>query len=112
MTCRDAATRSSLNRWLDASLPTQPQDRPEVSRSAGAIRSWLILALATGLAGCQDRDIGTIRADRGTIEQLQRASSDRPAPASNTKKGRNRPETDDLSPKLLTPKSGAGEAQP
>jgi hypothetical protein len=67
-------------------------------RCDAATLSYLVLALAAGLAGCQDRDIGTIRADRRVVEQLQRANSDRPAPLS--KSSRKRPDTNDLSPKL------------
>jgi hypothetical protein len=63
-----------------------------------AIRSGLILALASGLAGCQDPDIGTIKADRRALEHLQGASSDRPAPP--PKSARKRPDLNDLSPKL------------
>ena len=83
-----------------------------MTRRDAAIRSGLILALAAGLTGCQDPGVGTIQADRSVVEQLQRANSDRPAPAPTTKKGRTRPDTNDLSPKLLTRKSGGGEAQP
>ena len=76
MTCRDAATRSGL-----------------------------ILALAAGLVGCQDPDIGTIRADRSVLQQLEGANSDRPSPPS--KAARKRPDLNDLSPK-----PGGSEARP
>src|SRR5262249_52828189 len=65
-----------------------------------AIRTGLILTLAAGLAGCRDPDIGTIHADRGTIEHLQRAGSDRPAKPTPSGKASRRPDFNDLSPKL------------
>ena len=83
-----------------------------MTRRDAAIQMGLILALAAGLTGCQDPGVGTIHADRVAVQELQRANSDRPSPASNTKKGRKRPDYNDLSPKLLTRKSGGGEAQP
>jgi hypothetical protein len=69
------------------------------------IGSCLVLALAASLAGCQDRNVGTIRVDRGAVEQLQRASSDRPRRPSET--SRKRPDTTDLSPKFR-----GGDARP
>jgi hypothetical protein len=76
-----------------------------MDRRDAATRSGLILALALGLVGCQDPDIGTIRADRSVVEQLQRANSDRPSPPS--KSSRKRPDLNDLSPKR-----GGSEARP
>jgi hypothetical protein len=80
------------------------EDHLIMIRRDAATLSCLVLALAAGLAGCQDRDIGTIKADRGAVEQLQRANSDRPSPTS--KNGRKRPDANDLSPKVR-----GGEAQ-
>ena len=83
-----------------------------MNRGEAAIGLGLILALAAGLAGCQDSAVGTIKADRRAAEQLQRAVSGRPAPPSKSKSSRKGPDTNDLSPKLLSPKMRGGEAQP
>ena len=76
-----------------------------MNRRHPEIRSGLILALVAGLTGCQDPDIGTIKADRSVVQQLQRANSDRPSLPS--KSSRKRPDLNDLSPKL-----GGSEARP
>jgi hypothetical protein len=87
-----------------AALLIRPNGRPNVSRSR-AIRSSLILALAVATTGCGDPRVGTIKADRRVVEELERASSDRPAPLS--KNARKSQDTNDLSPKL-----GTGKAKP
>jgi hypothetical protein len=92
--------RSAVNSW-ERSHPSIEDRVINLNRRAAARRSRLILALAPvlALAGCQDPDIGTIRADRSAVEQLQSTNSDRPAPPSKTKTGRQQPDTNDLSPK-------------
>jgi hypothetical protein len=105
MNRRDAAVRSGHPR-LGADLLTAQAGRPQVSWSH-ALRPCFVLALAAGLAGCQDSAVGTIKADRRAAEQLQRAVSDRPAPPSKSKSSRNRPDVNDLSPKFR-----GGESQP
>jgi hypothetical protein len=65
---------------------------------AAATLPFLVLALAAGLAGCQDSGVNTIKAERDAVENVQRTNSDRPAQSS---KGRRMgPDTNDLSPKL------------
>jgi hypothetical protein len=64
------------------------------------IQCGLILSVAAGLVGCEDRGVGTIHADRKIVEQLERANSDRPSPPSQA--ATKRPDLNDLSPKLRT----------
>jgi hypothetical protein len=66
-----------------------------------------MLAVTALLPGCQDPDIGTIKADRGALQQLDRAPSDQPAPPSKSKSSRKRPDTNDLSPR-----NRGGNSQP
>jgi hypothetical protein len=65
-----------------------------------AARCSFVLAIASGLGlgNCQDPAVGTIKAERGAIEKLQSGASGRPAPPA--KSSRNRPDYNDLSPKL------------
>jgi hypothetical protein len=65
---------------------------------ATAVRSWWVLALAAGMTGCQDRDVGTIRADRGALEALRPANSDPPPPPSSPR-SKGRPDYNLRSPK-------------
>jgi hypothetical protein len=81
-----------------------------MSRRDAAKVPCLSLALAAGLAGCQGSGINTIKADRDAVEKIERANSDRPSPPS--KNSRKRPDYNDLSPKLRSPKSKGGEAKP
>jgi hypothetical protein len=60
----------------------------------------LVLALAAGLAGCQDPDVGTIKADRGAAVQFVRANPGQSAPPVRSKSSPKRPDTNDLSPRL------------
>jgi hypothetical protein len=69
-----------------------------MSRTHAAIATGLILASAGVFAGCQDPAVGTIKADRRAVEELQRAVSDRPSAPS--KSSRKPPDYNDLSPKL------------
>jgi hypothetical protein len=73
-----------------------------MNRRDAAIRATLILLLSAGLAGCQDRSIGTINADRRVFEELERTTSDRPAKPATKPSGRSttRPDLNDRSPKL------------
>ena len=64
-----------------------------------AIRPCLILTFTAGLAGCQEPGTGTIKADRKTAEQLQRATGGQPAPTSKlkSKNARKQPDYNDRS---------------
>jgi hypothetical protein len=75
-----------------------------MKRRATAVRSWWVLALAAGMTGCQDRAVGTIRADRGALDALRPANSDPPSPPSGPRKGR--PDYN-----LRSPKQPRGEAK-
>jgi hypothetical protein len=68
-----------------------------MNRRRTVLGSVLILALAEGLAGCQDPMIGMIKAGPAAREQLQRANSDRVQPAQSKKVGRH-PDYNDRSP--------------
>jgi hypothetical protein len=83
-----------------------------MSHLRATLRSVPILALTAGLAGCQDSAVGTIKADRRAVEQVYRPSSDRPAKPQPSKSSRKRPDLNDLSPKLPSPKGRGGETQP
>jgi hypothetical protein len=71
-----------------------------MNRNDTALRSGLILALAAVLAGCQDSDVGTIRADPRAVGQMDRAPSNPPARPSGSRPSRRPADTNDLSPKL------------
>jgi hypothetical protein len=71
-----------------------------MSHTHAAIAAGLILASAGVFAGCQDPAVGTIKADRRAVEELQRAVSDRPANSPPSKSSRKSPDYNDLSPKL------------
>jgi hypothetical protein len=71
-----------------------------MSRCEVAIRASLSVLLAALLAGCQDRTIGTIKADRQVIDYLNRDTSDQPKKVVPAGKARPRVNTNDLSPKF------------
>jgi hypothetical protein len=73
---------------------------PVMKHSDIAIGAGLILALAGGLSGCNDPAVGTIKADRRALEELQRAVSDRTTNSSPSKSSKKNPDYNDLSPKL------------
>ena len=77
----------------------------DMGHREAAIRFWSSLALAAGLSGCTDPDMGTIRADRRAVEGQKSTSPDRTSPLAN--KARPRPGDNDTSPK-----SRWGEAKP
>jgi hypothetical protein len=82
-----------------------------MSQLRATFRSVSILALAAGLAGCQD-PVATIKADRRAVERVYRPSSDRPAKPQPSKSTRKRPDPNDLSPKLPSPQGRGVETQP
>jgi hypothetical protein len=72
-----------------------------------AVRICLMLTLTGAITGCQDSAVGTIKADRKTVEGLQRAVSDRPQQPPKSKARRNQPDYNDRSSKFP-----GGEGQP
>jgi hypothetical protein len=59
-----------------------------------------MLTLTVATTGCQDSAVGTIKADRKTVEELRRIVSDRPQQPSRTNVRRNQPDYNDRSSKF------------
>lgn len=74
-------------------------------RRNAAIQTGLILSFVAGLAGCSGPDAGTIKADRGTRQQLDRGNAVRTKPSMSSKTSR-KPQ-DDI---LRSPKAPGGES--
>jgi hypothetical protein len=58
-----------------------------------------LLLIMSGLGGCNDPAVGTIRADRRAVEQVTHAGAATPS-ASKQQSSRKRPDFNDLSPKV------------
>jgi hypothetical protein len=72
-----------------------------MKQRAAEVLAGMIVSGAVSLTGCEDRSIGTIRADRQTVEEWKQNLSDRPSQpmVPSLGKSRNRPDLEDLSPK-------------